>query len=120
MFQITVRKQFTAEHALKNFKGADEAPHSHDWLLEVCIAAPKLDASGCSIDFGEVDNLLDDILDELLCESLHLSHLFDSPSAENIAQFVFRKLAEKIDDGTRTVVKVTISEDEDHAASYYE
>lgn len=116
MFEISVRKHFWASHALVNYMGADEAPHGHDWICEVKIAAEKLDKSGCAMDFVKVDKLLDEITGPFTGRLINELEAFaeKSPSAENIAEYIFNNFSRKMDG----VKCVTVWEDANHSASY--
>lgn len=90
MFEITVEHKFPAAHALRNYKGATEPIHGHNWRSEVALAGPKLDECGLLADFIEVKAWLDQIIGRLDHKFLNETPPFDSvnPSAENVAKFI--------------------------------
>ena len=122
MFEVTVRKSFEASHALSNYRSGNEEPHEHQWECAVTIAATKLDPAGCAIDFAWVDKALERVLAPISQKTLHETELFaqKSPSAENIAHYIYRSLAENINNESQRITRVTIWEDPDHSASYFE
>lgn len=120
MFEIRVKHKFTARHALTNYNGATEESHSHEWLCEAFIRSENLDEAGCAVDFIKVDEALSEVTSKIEGSDIN-AHLFfkeKSPSAENVAFFIFRELESKIDTRSAKLVRVTISEDPDHAASF--
>lgn len=122
MFDVTVRTAFEATHALRDDRGEGEPLHAHRWRCEVTIAATSLDRAGCAIDFHEVDAILARAIEPFAGRSLCACSLFseESPSAENIARALFFALAEELKTPSRRVSRVTVWEDDDHRASYYE
>lgn len=90
MFEITVEHKFPAAHALRNYKGATEPIHGHNWRSEVTLAGAKLDECGLLADFIEVKAWLDQIIGRLDHKFLNETPPFDSvnPSAENVAKFI--------------------------------
>jgi 6-pyruvoyl-tetrahydropterin synthase len=120
MFEVTVRKSFEASHTLRNYSQGQEKPHQHSWECAVTIAASALDPAGCAMDFVEVDQALAQVLAPLSQKALHETEIFrqKSPSAENIAHYIYRSLSETINDRGQRVTRVTVWEDPDHSASY--
>ena len=90
MFEIIVENKFPAAHALRNYKGATEPIHGHNWRSEVTLEGPKLDDCGLLADFIEVKAWLDEIIGRLDHKFLNETPPFDqvNPSAENIAKFI--------------------------------
>ena len=122
MYEVTVKKSFEATHALRNYRGGEEAPHAHRFTCEVQIASMVLDAAGCAVDFCEVDAALERALGPLAGASINAAEPFArvSPSAENIARHLYREMARALATGTRRVARVTVWEDAEHSASYSE
>ena len=90
MFEIIVEHKFPAAHALRNYKGATEPIHGHNWRSEVTLFGPKLDECGLLADFIEVKAWLDQIIGRLDHKFLNETPPFDlvNPSAENVAKFI--------------------------------
>jgi 6-pyruvoyltetrahydropterin/6-carboxytetrahydropterin synthase len=123
MFEITVRKDFRATHAVRNLQqGQIETPHEHVWRCEVTIAAPKLDESGCVIDFAEVDVALGMVLTGISDRNINETALFSdlNPSTENIAKYIHRSLSSMIGNETRRIARVNLWENSNHSATYFE
>ncbi|MBT3182353.1 MAG: 6-carboxytetrahydropterin synthase [Deltaproteobacteria bacterium] len=122
MFRVNVARSFQASHALKNYNCADETPHEHIWKFEICVASKSLDESGCAVDFVKLDKLIDEIIHPFEGSSFNCIKPFDeiSPSTENIAKFIFDRIATVIDSVDTKLSSVTVWEDIDHSATYYE
>lgn len=122
MFEVIVRKEFAAEHALRDYHGGMEESHEHDWLCEVRVRGRDLDQSGCAIDFGVVDAALADAISSIEGKALHdTPHFADiSPSTEHIARYIYKFLATVISTDGHCISEVTVWEDDGHGASYHE
>ncbi len=120
MFEISVKKSFSASHALTGRKGLIERPHDHRFECEVRITAVQLGEGGMGVDFRRVDEALDAIVRPIEGKSLNESRLLaeKSPSAENIALAIFNMLRERLPKET-LLKSVTIWEDADHSATFY-
>ena len=110
---IRVKRKFNAAHFLTDYHGSPEPLHGHTWTVEVYLKADKLDKGGMGIDFVEIDKYLQEILPDYKL----LNEVFDfSPSAENVAKWLYDKLKEKYP----FVVKVVVWETENCGVEYYE
>ena len=120
MYELRVITQFAAAHQLRIFRGKCEKLHGHNWRIEVSLAGDKLNDGGLLIDFGEVKEATDGILEELDHSFLNELPQFEdqSPSSENIAAYVFEKLSSKLNNKRIRVTKVTAWESDSAGASY--
>jgi 6-pyruvoyltetrahydropterin/6-carboxytetrahydropterin synthase len=120
MYEVKVVTQFAAAHQLRMFQGKCEKLHGHNWRIEVCLAGDRLNDAGLLMDFREVKEATNGILEELDHSFLNeLPQFRDrSPSSENIAAYVFQKLTNKLNDSPVRVLKVTAWESDSAAASY--
>jgi 6-pyruvoyltetrahydropterin/6-carboxytetrahydropterin synthase len=108
MFEVAVEQGFASAHALRNYKGRCENTHGHNWRVEVVIEGETLDEAGMLVDFIDVKNLMAAIIDPIDHQFLNEIPPFDvtNPSAENIAEYFYRKMKEGLTD---TPVPVRIS-----------
>jgi len=120
MYELRVITQFAAAHRLRNFKGKCEKLHGHNWRIEVIVEGEKLNDAGLLIDFKEVKDDTNRILEELDHSFLNeLSQFKDqNPSSENIAAYIFEKLSSKLNDNQIKVTKVTAWESDSASTSY--
>lgn len=122
MYEVIIRSSFETTHALSHYRGSDELPHTHRFACEVAFASSRLDPSGCAVDFADADAALEPLLKELSAAPVHEHPDFrgESPSAETIARWIFRRLAPNLSGKGCRVARVTVWEDERHGASYAE
>ena len=120
MYELKIITAFAAAHCLREFRGKCEALHGHNWKVEVYIRSPKLDKAGLVMDFKEIKQAVNEILDELDHKYLNEIPPFtmENPSSENIARYIFQVLSERINKEPLRVYKVTAWESDDACASY--
>ncbi len=112
-WRIRVKRNFNAAHYLTDYRGGPEPLHGHTWQVEVYLKADSLDKGGISIDFIELDNYLKKILPDY---SLLNDILPFSPSAENLAKWLYDRLKEKYPE----IEKVVVWETERYGTEYCE
>ena len=120
MYELTVSSRFAAAHQLRNYKGRCERLHGHNWKVQVTVTARELNEIGLGMDFTEIKDALQNILESVDHHFLNDLPMFKSrnPSSENIAKWVSERLSEHLDDGNVQVARVTIWESEDACATY--
>jgi 6-pyruvoyltetrahydropterin/6-carboxytetrahydropterin synthase len=106
MFRVTREIQFCYGHRLLDYDGKCRHLHGHNGLAVITLEAPRLDAKGMLVDFGEikskVQRWIDETLDHtmLLCRRDPLLPLLqergervyvmdENPTAENIARLIY-------------------------------
>jgi 6-pyruvoyltetrahydropterin/6-carboxytetrahydropterin synthase len=94
MFEVSVEQTFAAGHALRNYKGACENVHGHNFKVRVTLEGERLDDSGLLVDFLDVKKHMRDIIARLDHQFLNEVAPFDvkNPSAENIAEYFYGEL----------------------------
>ena len=111
MYRVTREIEFCYGHRLLNYDGKCRYLHGHNGTAIITVEAAQLDARGMVLDFSDikasVSGWIDEHLDhrmilrrddpavaalENLGEPLYL--LDENPTAENIAQLIFRVTAD--------------------------
>jgi 6-pyruvoyltetrahydropterin/6-carboxytetrahydropterin synthase len=94
MFEVSVEQSFAAGHALRNYKGACENVHGHNFKIQVTIEGQELDQTGMLVDFLDVKQSMRDVIARLDHKFLNDVPPFDvkNPSAENIAEYFYEEL----------------------------
>jgi 6-pyruvoyltetrahydropterin/6-carboxytetrahydropterin synthase len=94
MFEVSVEQTFAAGHALRNYKGACENVHGHNFKVRVTLEGQSLDETGLLVDFLDVKKNMSDIIARLDHQFLNEIAPFDvkNPSAENIAEYFYSEL----------------------------
>ena len=94
MFEVSVEQTFAAGHALRNYKGACENVHGHNFKIQVTIEGRELDQTGMLVDFLDVKESMRGVIARLDHRFLNDVPPFDvkNPSAENIAEYFYEEL----------------------------
>lgn len=122
MFELEISRSISAAHQLRGYDGACCNLHGHNYEIIVVLRAEKLDAIGIGVDFKK----LKAVADELLASYDHafLNDLPDyaslNPTSENMAMVLYRKLAERMNDGNVKVQAVKVKESPSSCATYFE
>ena len=120
VYELKVITQFAAAHKLRDFKGKCERLHGHNWRIEVILTGEKLNNAGLLIDFKEVKEATDGILEKLDHSFLNELPQFkdQNPSSENIAAYLFERLSSRLNNNQIKVAKVIAWESDFASASY--
>ena len=122
MYEIEIRRTFSAAHQLKGYDGDCKNLHGHNYSVVVTMQSPDLDNIGIAMDFKilkkEVDELIKGFDHKNLSELPEFSQI--NPTSEVLARTIYRKLSEKLNNGALKVYKVRIGESENSAITYYE
>ena len=94
MFEVRVEKTIACAHRLFGYDGPCESLHGHNYRIEVAYVGRELDQFGMLVDFTDIKKAFHAVM-----ETLDHTYLNDlppfrdlSPSAENIAAYVFHEL----------------------------
>ena len=120
MFQLLVREDFSAAHRLLSTGGKCAELHGHNWKVEVRVRAEELDGSGMAIDFHDLKAMTREILEELDHRYLNDLPAFrrQNPTAENLARYIYERLAGRLLTGPVGLDRVCVWESETTAATY--
>ncbi len=119
MYEITVRKTFSAAHTL-DIGGKREDLHGHNFRVEAAVASEKLNADGLVLDFRVLKKWVNEILEDLDHTFLNDLSPFSnmSPTAENIAKFIYKRLEKHTVSMDLKVSRITVWESENSKAVY--
>ena len=121
MYELTVRRRFSAAHQLRGYKGKCECMHGHTYGVEVRVRAERLDEVGLAVDFKELKRKIDALLDNYDHALLNEIPPFDkiNPSAENLARVIYVSLKDEMPNGV-SLSGTMVWESEDAGAAYFE
>ncbi|MBW2566961.1 MAG: 6-carboxytetrahydropterin synthase QueD [Deltaproteobacteria bacterium] len=121
MYELKVITSFSAAHQLKEFEGACENLHGHNWKIEVYVTSKNIDEAGIVMDFRVLKKHVNAVMADLDHKFLNDLEAFkgQNPSSENIARYVAERLSGSIDDPETKVSRVTAWESENSCATYY-
>jgi 6-pyruvoyltetrahydropterin/6-carboxytetrahydropterin synthase len=127
MYELTVKTHFAAAHSIQGYDGPCASLHGHTWLVEVVVIGLQLDRMGMLIDFKEIKAHLNSVIEELDHRTLNDLEPFqqggeESPTAENLARYIFRRLKQQVEVSGRGVKidLVRVWESPDASAAYRE
>lgn len=122
-WRLTVRSEFAASHALRNYRGKCENIHGHNFAVEAVVQGDTLTRdTELLLDFSDIKRDLKIILDTLDHRDLNSTPPFDAinPSSENLARYIFKELAPYVEQHGVRVHSVTVSERSAQSATYFE
>ena len=121
MYELKIITQFAAAHRLENFYGKCEALHGHNWKVEVLLAGERLDEAGLHMDFGQIKARTNALLEEIDHKYLNELEAFreQNPSSENLARYLFERLATALNHDGVQVCRVNVWESDGSCASYF-
>lgn len=95
-YEIRVRSRFSAAHFLRDYRGPCARVHGHGFEVEVAVGGNELGPDQLLMDFHELKEMLERVLDGLDHRFLNEVPPFDriSPTSENIARWVFERMEE--------------------------
>lgn len=105
-YEVILETKFRARHALRHYKGRTEPTHGHLFRVYVAVSARRVDRAGMAIDFLDLKGLVD-------AETARLRGRFlnedvpefqegrRSPSAENMAEMLYRRIQKGLPKGVR-------------------
>ena len=122
MFEISVRSRFSAAHHLAGYAGSCASVHGHNWEVEVFIRGDTLNDLGILVDFRRLKELLREVLAGLDHADLNTIEEFrrQNPTSENLARYVYLRIAAKMDDLKVHVHRVSVYETPESRATYWE
>lgn len=122
LYTLKVLTDFAASHALRNYEGACQRMHGHNWKVEVEATATQLDNVGMGIDFKQLKRATNQVLDGL--DHYHLNDIppFNeiNPTAENIAAYLYAEISKIINAEFIKISAVTVWETDRACVKYTE
>lgn len=122
MYTITVKKEFSAAHRLRDYHGSCEELHGHNWRVGASLSGQELDATGMVMDFSVLKKILVEILEKLDHKFINEVDPFTkiNPTSENIAKWIYGQLKEKCNNTKANVKSITVWETDTSSAIYEE
>ena len=119
MYEVSVKTSFTARHSVQLPNGEMEPMHEHDWVVEAIFTGPQLDDRGLLVDFVEIQQDFERLLEPLADTDLNGHPLLGGrPStAEVLALRIFEQLRGHKRQGV-SLGKVVVTEAPGCSAAY--
>ncbi len=101
MFTLSIQKEISAAHQLRDYDGPCANIHGHNWQIKVEVSAENLDHVGIAIDFSDIEHLLWQIIGLYDHRNFNDIAPFDqiNPTAENIARYVYHEMQKVLPEG---------------------
>lgn len=121
-YTLRVLTDFASAHTLRDYPGQCANMHGHNWKVEAEVEAETLDDTGMAMDFKVVKSAAREIAGQLDHRYLNDVPPFDTvnPTAENIARWFFRELAERLNRPGLRVSALTLWETDRACVRYTE
>jgi len=121
VYKVSVTTKFAAAHRLREYEGACENLHGHNWLVKAQIGTSELDRIGIAYDFKKLKHDLNEIINQLDHQYLNEIPPFDemNPTSENVAKFIYQSLAAKLPNNLK-VISIEVGESDHYTATYEE
>jgi 6-pyruvoyltetrahydropterin/6-carboxytetrahydropterin synthase len=122
MYELKIITQFAAAHQIRGIEGGCERLHGHNWKVEVFVSGDKLDENGLLIDFRDIKDKTETLMEELDHKFLNELEPFITlnPSSENVSRYVYEALSRQLNTDTIRISKITVWESDSACASYTE
>jgi len=120
-YEIRIDGMFESAHFLYDYPvpGKNEPLHGHTYRVELFMGSNKL-RNGISVDFLAVRSEFDKLLNEWdhICLNIRPEFSETSPTAENIAEFVFDRMKDFIQDDAR-ITRIKVWEGPKNSVTFY-
>src|SRR6201991_5282663 len=125
MYEVTVEREFSSGHYLRNYRGKCENPHGHNYKVFVTLVGKELDEAGLLLDFKLLKQVMRPVVDRLDHQMINDLEPFTTvnPSAENLSKYFFDETNRQLHEMTGGRVHgkdCTIYETDTTTATYYE
>ncbi|MDR0466614.1 MAG: 6-carboxytetrahydropterin synthase [Deltaproteobacteria bacterium] len=123
LWRLAVRSEFSAGHALRRCGGKCEAPHGHNFSVEMVVEGDRLrEDTELLVDFKVLKTRLNKVLEGLDHSVLNECAPFDvlNPSSENLARHIWQKLSQSLEEPGVRLHSVTVGEKAGQSAMYME
>lgn len=121
-FVLKTLLDFAAAHRLHGYPGDCEKLHGHNWKIEVQVSGEKLNEIGMVIDFKEIKRHTKEVIKELdhtyLNDHPHFQTI--NPTAENIAQYLYKTIHQRIASDQVQMHSITVWENDRNCVIYSE
>lgn len=120
MFSIFKDFTFAAAHAIRGHTGGCENLHGHNYRVRIHLEAKELDELGMVMDFADLKAMAAEILQPFDHRVINEVPPFDTlnTTAELFAEYVFRRVDERIENGRVAVTRVEVWENDTSCAIY--
>ena len=121
MFDVEIRRTFSAAHQLRGYDGDCRNLHGHNYNVIAVVRTDKLNEIGIALDFKRLKAALDSIL--AAYDHKNLSELPEyaevNPTSEVMAMHIHQRLSALLNDDAVTVRSIRVEESANSAVTYF-
>jgi len=121
-FVLKTLLDFASAHSLRGYPGDCAKLHGHNWKIEVQVVGDKLNHIGMLVDFKEIKRHAKEVISELdhtfLNDHPHFKE--KNPTAENIAEYLYQQIQQRIESSTVNMHSLTVWENDRNCVIYSE
>ena len=122
MFDVEIRRTFSAAHQLRGYDGDCRNLHGHNYNVVAVVRTDTLNEIGIALDFKRLKAALDSILAGY--DHKNLSDLPEyaevNPTSEIMAMHIYQRLSGLLNDGVVKVRSIRVEESANSAVTYFE
>ena len=122
MFDVEIRRTFSAAHQLRGYDGDCRNLHGHNYNVVAVVRTGTLNGIGIALDFKRLKAALDSILADY--DHKNLSELPEyaevNPTSEIMAMHIYQRLSGLLNDGVVKVRSIRVEESANSAVTYFE
>ncbi len=121
-YEISTEVSFSSAHYIDGYPGDCARLHGHNWVVRAAVRSEARGEGGLACDFRTVRDMLGEIIEPLDHAVLNDIPYFreNNPTAEVIAEYVYRELAARMDAGGASVSRVEVWENPRNCAVFFE
>jgi len=120
-YEITTEVPFSSAHFIAGYPGDCANLHGHNWLVKATLVSDVRGEGGLTYDFRKLKGLLEEIVEPLdhavLNDIPHFKKY--NPTAEVIAEWIYRELSGRIEGPETSVGRVEVWENPRNCAVFY-
>lgn len=122
MYELTVQRGFSAAHHLRDYEGPCSRMHGHNYRVEITVAGPQPLQNGMLLDFGQLKEICDSVLDAMDHQCLNDLEQFQkiNVTAENLAAHIYHAIAAKLPFPGVNMARVRLWEGDNSSVTYWE
>jgi 6-pyruvoyltetrahydropterin/6-carboxytetrahydropterin synthase len=121
-YEITTEAAFSSAHFIEGYPGDCANMHGHNWTVKATLRSKERHEGGLTYDFRRLKALLEEVIEPLdhavLNDIPHFKKY--NPTAEVIAEWVYRKLVARIEAPDVSVSRVEVWENPRNCAVFFE
>jgi len=116
IYELLRHYRFEAAHQLPRVANGHRCArlHGHTYGVEIVIKGPLDDSTGWVMDYSEIDQVVEPVLDQLDHQFLNEIEGLENPTSEHVVRWLWGKLADELPH----LAAVRVSENSDSMCTY--